>query len=1501
LEEEPERPGRGNPRVDRDLETICLKCLEKDPSRRYGSAQDLAEDLDRWLAHEPILARSASPSLRFRRWVQRNPVLAGSTLSIFVLLTAGLALALVLLGRVKSERDAKEIALEEKSAALTTAEAERDAKQKAFLRAEGLRLLTQSSATLRANPGLALLLAIEAALRTPGPSADGALLEALAALQERRALVHAEPVADAVFSPDGVRVVTASGRAARIWDVASGKVLVTRAEQSSNLPSARFSPDGLWVVTTSTNGWAQIWEATTRKAMFTLQGRGNITCAEFSSDGTRVVTRGWVARVWDGSSGKELVDTPWADGPILCARHAQDGFRLITVLPGNTAAIRDGAGREPPVTLTGHEGFVKSASFSPDGQRVVTASRDRTARVWESSSGKEIAVLRGHEDWVTAASFSSDGRHVITASRDRTARVWDASTGTEILALRGHEDSLVSAAFSPDGLHAVTASRDGTARIWDLKPANEFIVLSGHKEAVSSASFSPDRRRVATGSRDGTARIWETGNGKELLVLRGHQGHVLSVGFSPDGQRLITGSRDGIAKIWDAATGEPRLVLSDHLEAVWSAAFSPDSKLVVTTAGRSTVWDASSGVKVASLDGAGYFSSFSPDGARVVTASREGTATIWDPSSGSVLVTLKGHVIALECAAFSPDGLRVVTASADGTVRVWEASSGRELLAWNSPGGRIASAAFSPDGLRIVAAAGKLAVVWDSWSGTEIRVLGGHAGTVTSAAFSPDGELLVTTSSDRTARLWLAPSLKTALERRPRLLTPDERDRFEIGTAEERLAYRKAWAPGAGLNQDALVDALLSLERKALVPAGARWRFFRGRSEPSPGMEWTDPSFDDSSWEEGPSGFGYGDADDATILSDMKDTYTTVYVRHVFTPADPFRFEGFVLSVIADDGFAAYLNGVEVGRSRAGETRKRIGHDGVADSAVPEPVAPIEIQLDPALLRPGGNVLALQGLNVRKDSSDLSLLPVLTARPVPRFGDLKEFEESFRLLTGGGEAAGPRTSLDGEAARTARRAGPGLAQPHLRLAESLRSAGNPIQAESRIREALAAGIKPNDALWDLWFAVVLVDLKRSPGEALAELEGVGRRDQGRRRADLLWVLEQMASAGALEIRCGSGEGGDRFLVEGGCRIPLPPGRYRVTLRFAQITADATAFEAQVSDGFLRIEFVRRVGEPKVSVIEVQRLDSGAAPVAIPPGASERKSRSGHATKKNPAGVAAPTDVATTVFRARPGDWPMWGGSPSRNMANLLEKGIPSFWDIRTGENIKWVAQLGSQAYGTPVVAGDKVFMGTNNQLARNPKVQDDKGVMMCFSASDGEFLWQAVHDKLATGRVNDWPEQGIASSPVVEGDRLYYVSNRAELVCADTEGFLDGEDDGPFHDEKYREAIDADFVWVLDMIGELGVFPHNLANCSPLIAGDLVYVITSNGVDKDHITIPSPDAPSFIAVDKRTGKVVWKSAAPGKKILHSQWSAPSFSTADGRPQVIFPGGDGWLRSFEPLT
>ncbi|MBI1764966.1 MAG: PQQ-binding-like beta-propeller repeat protein [Acidobacteria bacterium] len=261
-----------------------------------------------------------------------------------------------------------------------------------------------------------------------------------------------------------------------------------------------------------------------------------------------------------------------------------------------------------------------------------------------------------------------------------------------------------------------------------------------------------------------------------------------------------------------------------------------------------------------------------------------------------------------------------------------------------------------------------------------------------------------------------------------------------------------------------------------------------------------------------------------------------------------------------------------------------------------------------------------------------------------------------------------------------------------------------------------------------------------------------------------------------------------------------------------------------------------------------------------------------------------------------GDWPMWGGTPDRNMVSNM-KGLPTTWNVEKKTNIKWVAALGSQSYGNPVVAGGQVYIGTNNEGLRDPKQGGDRGVLMAFDEKTGEFLWQQTNEKLTAGRVNDWPYQGVCSSPLIEGDKLYYVTNRGELMCLDTKGFRDDKNDGAVQDEKFKGKFDADILWKFDMIDEVGAHPHNMSNSSPVSWGDLIIISTSNGQDESHVNIPSPKAPSMIAISKKTGKLVWEVNNVFDKILHGQWSSAAVGKLGDVEQVVIGEGDGCVRGY----
>ena len=294
-------------------------------------------------------------------------------------------------------------------------------------------------------------------------------------------------------------------------------------------------------------------------------------------------------------------------------------------------------------------------------------------------------------------------------------------------------------------------------------------------------------------------------------------------------------------------------------------------------------------------------------------------------------------------------------------------------------------------------------------------------------------------------------------------------------------------------------------------------------------------------------------------------------------------------------------------------------------------------------------------------------------------------------------------------------------------------------------------------------------------------------------------------------------------------------------------------------------------------------------------------------------------LLTCPFAVLAADWPMKGHDPSRNA--VVPGELPPDWDLGDlggpperargikPRNIKWSVPLGSWTNGAPVVADGHVYVGTNNTAAylKRYPADVDLGCLLCFRESDGKFLWQYSAEKLPTGRMHDWPMAGLGSSPLVEGDRLWLVSNRYEVLCLDAKGFLDGENDGPYRDEKVQADDEADIVWRYDLIKELGVSPHNAGmgpnkRCCPSASyQNRIYIVTENGPDEGHTRIPAPQAPSLVCFDKDSGKVLWTDNSPGENILHTQVSDPLVAEIAGRCQVIVGQGDGWIRSFDAIT
>jgi WD40 repeat protein len=755
LHDDPRSPRSLNDRIPRDLETIGLKAMAKEPGRRYATARELAEDLRRWLKGEPIQARPVGAWERGWRWVKRRPAVAG-------LMAVGVVAALALVGVLVGATYNAQL-----QTALADAQQARDAEREQRQVAEQFKYFHHIAGA-------------HAAWRDGNLGQLEPLLDACPGDQRGwewnylKRLSHANlftlkghrdsgQVSGVAFSPDGSRLVSAShDGTVKVWDAATGQTLATFPGVGP-IHSAALSPDGTQLATGG-HEVVKVREVETGRELLSLQGHtGEVWNVAFSPDGKRLASTGTdgTTRIWNTATGWEERSFKAAGGRWDCLAVSPDGARIAVADQARTVKIWDLATGRDLLTPEGHAGsWIGGATFSPDGTRLA-ASYDTTVKVWDVATGRDLLTLKGHTADANRLAFSPDGLRLASTSDDGTAKVWDLAARRGVVTLKGHTAAVLSVAFSPDGARLVSASRDGTVRLWDVTDP-EARIIRGGPGAVRAVAFHRDGTRLALAGL--TPTVWDVTTGHLVQRFQGHGAQVYGVAFSPDGSRLGSASTDRTVKIWDMTTNKLIHTLHGHTDGVQGVAFSPDGKWLASSGRDQTVriWDAVTGNLIRTIAArvaqdpryVPFNLAFSPDGTSLASPTLDEGVHIWNVPTANEAPVFKGHTVQARCVAFSPDGLRLASGGDDQVVRIWDPTTGREDLTLRGTG-HVITLGFSRDGTRLASAGDDRTVrIWDTKTGQELLTLRGHTAYVLSVAFSPDGARLATTDHDGTLRLW---------------------------------------------------------------------------------------------------------------------------------------------------------------------------------------------------------------------------------------------------------------------------------------------------------------------------------------------------------------------------------------------------------------------------------------------------------------------------------------------------------------------------------------------------------------------------------------------------------------------------------------------------------------------------------------------------------------------------------------------------------------------------
>ncbi len=741
---EPRRPSASRPDIDDEIETIVLKALSKEKERRYQTAGDLADDIERYLTGETVEAKRNSRWYVFRKTVHRYRTGISVAVATVMVVLVALIVSLLALSEAKQQR--------------------REAEWRSYLANIGA-----ADSALRLNDVVEARVRLESIPDGFHKNWEWSFLYRRLDQSIARLPSTGPEATCAAFGMDGKRVIAGSGDGTvRIWDISSGKVVRARHDHTDPVTCLDVVPASSLAVTGDMAGRLQVWNTADGRLLHLLPTDGTgLDSVALSAEG-RFVAAGFKngqVQQWNLATGEPLESPDEHAWNVKGLAFAQNGNLLVTADSGpqGKICVWDGATATQRWTQSSEQGGINDVAVSPDGRTIVSAGKDGTLAHWNLRTGDRLDVIHAHDAEVNAVAYRPDGAVVATASADRTIRLWTAE-GSECLGtLLGHQDRVVDLVFSPDSAVLVTSSVDGTIRLWDTLATASVPTLRGHTHDVHDLAFNSDGSTLATASRDHTVKLWNIRTGGEIGTLKvGHQAQ--RVAFSPDGLTVAvaTGGPGYMVKCFDVSTRQETQVICAASSSVQSLAFSPDGSWMVTgnAGGTGHVWDSATGEQVLELVGHTddiLSVAFSPDGGYIASGSADASIRIWDSSTGQQTQLLAGHDGSVAAVAIRPDGTMIASASADRTIKTWDVASGKELGTLRGHAAQVQTISFHPDGWTLASGADdNIVKIWDVGGADAILTLRGHDDHLTAVAFSPDGNRLASASLDRTVVLWNA-------------------------------------------------------------------------------------------------------------------------------------------------------------------------------------------------------------------------------------------------------------------------------------------------------------------------------------------------------------------------------------------------------------------------------------------------------------------------------------------------------------------------------------------------------------------------------------------------------------------------------------------------------------------------------------------------------------------------------------------------------------------------